>query len=108
MKPVLVTWVDAISDDAWTDLKKAKELDCPHQQTLGFLFFENDVKIMVAATIDLANENVASYYAIPKTWIIEIQEINLMAKVDSHQETDNGADSSCSTDKQHAKTYKLV
>lgn len=73
MKTVVVTWVDAISDDSWTDIEKAKELQPPVMKTLGYLIHEDDTKVIIAASYDEENEKVASFYAIPRAWLIEIK-----------------------------------
>lgn len=76
MRFVLVSWHDAISDDDWTDIEKARELELPVIKTAGYLIFEDEKKIIVAPTYDEVNEKVASFYAIPKTWLIDIKDLD--------------------------------
>lgn len=74
-KSVLVTWVDACSQDAWEDLKTAKEL-APHEiKTLGWLIFEDDIRVVVSTSYDRERGAVAGTWSIPKAWLVDIQEI---------------------------------
>lgn len=77
MKAVLAVWFDAVSADAWEDLAEAKKLDVHTIHTLGWLIFEDDRKIVVAASWDVERDGVASYWAIPKTWLLSMKEIDL-------------------------------
>lgn len=74
-KQVKVTWLDAVSEDSWTEIADAKKQECHEQVTFGLLIFENDHRIVIAASFDKANEKVASFYSIPKTWIVKITEL---------------------------------
>jgi hypothetical protein len=75
MKKVIVTWIDAVSEDSWTDIEEAVKQECHEQETLGFLIHEDDRKIVVAASYDKQNGKVASFYSIPSTWLVSIEEI---------------------------------
>ena len=72
MKPVLVTWLDAVSEDAWTDLNEAMALEPATQVTLGYLIHEDSRVLVIAASYDKQNNAVASFYAIPKSWIVSV------------------------------------
>ena len=77
MKPVMVTWFDAVSQDEWAEIQDAKGLELHTIQTLGWLISEDDRKIVMAASWDVEREGVASTWAIPKTWLVDIREINI-------------------------------
>lgn len=75
MKQILVTWFDAVSQDEWTDIEEAKKLE-PHViTTLGWLVFEDEKRLVVSCSHDKEREAVASSWAIPKSWVVEIKEI---------------------------------
>ena len=77
MKPVLIEWIDAVSVDEWTDISEAIDLQ-PHTiSTLGWLVTEDDTKVVVACSWDRDREGVAGYWAIPKTWLIFMKEIEI-------------------------------
>lgn len=79
MKAVLVVWWDAVSEDEWTDLEKAKELEMHTIETCGWLIFEDDRKIIIATSYDIERDAVAGFWAIPKTWLLEMREIDIEA-----------------------------
>lgn len=77
MKPVLAVWVDAVSEDSWTDLPEAKDLELHTIHTLGFLFHEDERRILIAANWDVDRDGVSQYIAIPKSWLIQITPLEV-------------------------------
>jgi hypothetical protein len=70
MKKVIVTWIDAVSEDSWTDIEEAKKIHPPTMKTLGYLLHQDEHRIVVAASYDEENHSVASIYSIPLTWVL--------------------------------------
>ncbi len=77
MKAELITWQDAVSEDEWEDIEKAKDLELHTIFTLGFLLHEDDCKIILAHNWDSDREGVSQHIAIPKGWILDRREIDL-------------------------------
>lgn len=77
MKAVLITWYDAVSSDEWTEVSEAKTQELATVRTLGWLVDEDERRIIVAPSWDVDNDNVATYWTIPKTWLLEIQDIDV-------------------------------
>ena len=77
MKALMVTWADAVTEDAWTEMDEAVKLE-PHTIfTLGFLVKENDDCIVLASSWDSEREAVCSSISIPKGWILGRQEVDV-------------------------------
>jgi hypothetical protein len=77
MKPVLVVWFDAVSEDSWQDLDDAKRLELHTIHSLGFLVSEDEKKIIIAASWDRDRDGVASHWAIPKTWLLSMKYLDI-------------------------------
>ena len=75
MKLVSVTWLDAVSCDSWEPILDARNLKPARMVTIGFLLHEDDDKVVLSASYDEENQSVASTYAIPKSWVLSIKEI---------------------------------
>lgn len=72
MKPVLVVWEDAVSDDSWVDSDDRDDLD-PHQiHSIGWLLHENANRILIALSLDNTRNGASQRLAIPKAWIQKI------------------------------------
>lgn len=65
MKQVLVTWIDATSQDAWGETRDVRDLTCSRIRTLGFLLDESPERIVLAASWDETGAAVAQSVAIP-------------------------------------------
>lgn len=77
MKSVHVTWIDATSDDEWTDKDEWTNIH-PHTiETLGWLVEETDTHIIICTSYDEERNAIAGRWAIPRTWLMEMKEINL-------------------------------
>lgn len=74
-KIVKVRWLDAMSEDSWTDIDVAIKQECPLQETVGYLLRQDEKTIVLAASLDVVNKSVASIYSIPQSWCIEVIEI---------------------------------
>ena len=75
MKVVKITWVDAESQNEWSEVK---DLEDPSLcTTIGFLIKETEGFYYIAATISLDGEAVHTNnrILIPKVWIKEFTEI---------------------------------
>lgn len=77
LKPVVVVWFDAVSYDEWEEIEDAKDLELHTIKTLGFLVHEDETRIIIATSWDVEREAVAGKWAIPKTWLVSMQEITL-------------------------------
>jgi hypothetical protein len=83
MKIVKVSWLDIVTISERVPIEIAKESDLAECETVGFLIFEDENKIIVAHSIqripqDTTNttyESVSEYSVIPRGCIIEIKEI---------------------------------
>jgi hypothetical protein len=77
LKPVYIIWHDAVSNDAWEELKEAKDLH-PHQiHTLGFLLDEDKNKVVVALNFDIEREGASQMLSIPRSWIVKIRKLRI-------------------------------
>jgi hypothetical protein len=77
MKAVLIKWFDAVSFDPWEEIPEAKLIE-PHTiHSLGWLLAEDDRKIVIAGSWDIEREGVASVWSIPKSWLLDMKEIDL-------------------------------
>lgn len=70
---VLITWVDAVSEDQWQNLESAKDLHPCQIETLGFLIDKNITRYLVALSVDAENESVSQTLAIPRAWVISVK-----------------------------------
>lgn len=77
MKPVFVSWLDAVSEDAWTSIDEAKEEEPPVIMSLGYLIYEDDKKLVIAANLDETNGNCSAILSIPRTWLLEMKELRI-------------------------------
>jgi len=68
MKALLVEWIDSASDHGW---EKIKDSEIEHESciTLGFLVKESEDFIMIAHSIDQANDSANGRIQIPKVAI---------------------------------------
>ena len=77
MKVQLVTWQDAVSEDAWEDIGEAKTLE-PHTIfTIGYLLLEDEKRILLTMNWDPDSDAVSQYIAIPKGWILDRKDIEV-------------------------------
>ena len=83
---VAVTWQDAQeSDGSWTSVEDILKHECAICQDVGYLVLDNDEKIIVMRSMILKNgteelphtelEEGSSYIAIPKSWVLNVQEL---------------------------------
>jgi len=69
MQQVQVYWVDARSEDGWTEQKDV-EPRLAHITTLGYRVKETDEVLCVAASVDDATDQVSGIMFIPKQCIL--------------------------------------
>jgi hypothetical protein len=74
MRMMLVSWFDAVSEDAWTELDEAKKTKLHLIHTAGFLVSEDDTRIIIGSSWDVERDAIASFIAIPRLWISNIKE----------------------------------
>jgi hypothetical protein len=75
MKAVFVTWQDAVSVDQWETLEEAQKIKLHTINTIGFLIHEDEKMYVVSHNLDTDSGAVSQYIAIPKAWIINVQDI---------------------------------
>ena len=75
MKAVFVTWQDAVSVDEWETLEEVQKIKLHTIHTIGFLAHQDDKTYVVAHNLDKDNGSVSQYIAIPKAWIINVEEL---------------------------------
>lgn len=75
---VLVKWIDSGGDGRWLDRDSViKEGGIAECESAGFLFEENEDRIMLALSINKGNNDVQGYLAIPKVAIQSIRDLRL-------------------------------
>ena len=81
-KLVSIVWVDAMADSGWEHNVKADVYTC---LTVGFLVHETKDAICIANTLgdDFTNSNCRMH--IPKKWIVERKEFNIVNKLSKVQ-----------------------
>ncbi len=83
---VKVTWQDAQeSDGSWTSVEEILTHECAICEDVGFLIVSDDTKLIIMRSMIIANgslgepyeqlEEGSSYIAIPKSWVINVQEL---------------------------------
>ncbi len=83
---VKVTWQDAQeSGGSWTSVEEILTHDCAICEDVGFLVLNDDTKVIIMRSMIIANgsleeayeelEEGGSYIAIPKSWVVNIQEL---------------------------------
>lgn len=73
MKPALVIWEDAVSDDDWVDGDKQYELDLHTIHSLGFILKEDENQVIIALSLDIQRDGSSQRLAVPKGMVREIR-----------------------------------
>lgn len=82
MRMLMVTWVDAESDDTWCDLETAKKECIPTPvASVGWLLHEDLAAYLLALNWDKKNEKYSCLMAIPKVSVISVRELKLGNKI---------------------------
>jgi hypothetical protein len=76
MRALLVSWFDAVSEDAWTEIDEAKKLQMHLIHTMGWLISEDKFRLVIGLSWDVEREAVSSFIAIPKSWITNVKVID--------------------------------
>jgi len=71
---VLITWIDAVSHDAWTAAHDA-QMHPAEIKTLGFLFELEKTHVTVVQSIDQENHAVAGIFCVPKGMVKHIKKL---------------------------------
>jgi len=66
IKRVLVEWIDADASVGWDDHDHAKANIC---HTVGYIVYEDDVRLSVAGSVDFINDQSNCVVSIPKVCI---------------------------------------
>jgi hypothetical protein len=72
MKPILVEWEDAASQDEWVSIKEVRP-DALICRTVGFLVFEDKNYMMVASTDE--GDRVCCTMQIPRKLVVKIYSL---------------------------------
>ncbi len=51
MKKVYVEWVDAVTEDAWTEIETLKDYKCHEVTTVAILLSEDEERLLVAHSV---------------------------------------------------------
>lgn len=71
-KLVIVRWLDAVSENTWTDVK---DLDAPHEiLSAGWLIVDNTKQVSVAASVSAVDQDgdINNIITIPRGMVVDI------------------------------------
>lgn len=72
LKPVTVEWMDAESEDEWTDHDEHLSDELPVIKTRGYLVRETKDLVIVCLNVDITNHRYSQKIKIPKAWCKKI------------------------------------
>lgn len=84
MKLVLVRWLDIVVENGWTAIDEATKLRPHAVETVGFLVYEDEHRLVVAHSI--SGKEVNPYTAIPRGCIESITILSVPARKRSRGE----------------------
>jgi hypothetical protein len=74
-----VTWIDAFSSNSWTDINNVEReiINAENKPStlVGFYILSKPKFHVFTTGFDHDREDLFNYFAIPRTWIMEIKEI---------------------------------
>jgi hypothetical protein len=69
---VIILWKDAVSHDAWDDLKECVDYGLPLIKSIGFLVEETSDAYFLAQNLDTVSSNVSAVMVIPKSMVEDV------------------------------------
>lgn len=73
MQPVMIKWVDAVSDDDWKYDGEQLDLEPEEIFTLGFLINDAPEFVVLALSVGVDGASCSQRLLIPKGWIKELR-----------------------------------
>lgn len=78
-KMVRLTWLDAQeSCTGWSDWEEMTSSSLATCQEVGWLIVDNDEKVVVMRSWHAEEEQGGACIAIPKSWVIKVQELGII------------------------------
>jgi len=78
MKPVIVLWDDAYSEDDWVNLDRySPQLETPNI-TIGYIVYYGNDYVHLSSTIDQDGSNMCSIMAIPYDMIVYVAPLQVL------------------------------